>query len=204
MKKFILTGMVLLSFCITSCTKDLSIGGNSDTTESSDSTSESPSNQQISGGYFVYSYENYAWGHQREGWIIDKSGIVKAYLNPDRYNLPDSNGYITQEKINENLSICNISIGHISQELLSYYNNISFAIKSDIFSDRISHGGDVGSIKYYYYAFESISGKYKAKLLCEDGDWATYNKDNNAIKVTNWLKSIQSSPFPPPYHTCGN
>ena len=199
MKKFILTGMVLLSFCITSCTKDLSIGVNTDTTESPDVTLESPNNQSLNNGYFVYSFENYAWGHQQEGWIIDKSGIIKAYINPDKYNQPDSNGYITQEKINENLSICNISKGHFSKELLSYYYNISAAIKADRFSDRVSQGYDVGSMKYYYYAFESVSGKYKAILLCEEGDWATYNKDNNAIKVTSWLKSIQSSHLNPPY-----
>lgn len=184
MRKFILTGIALLSLCITSCTKDLPIEVNPETTSDIN-------------GYFGYSFGNYAWEHQRDGWIIDKSGNIKGYLNPEKWNQPDSNGYITQEKIDENLSFCNISKGNVSIDLLSYYYDISVAIKADRFSDPISKGCDMGSVKFYYYAFESISGKYKAILLCEDGDWATYNKDNNAIKVTNWLKSIQSSPNPP-------
>lgn len=174
MKKFILTGAIFLSLCISSCTKDLSIV-----------------NQSFINGYFEYSYVNSACRDHKSGWIIDKSGNVKAYSYPSEWNLPDSFGYISQNKMNENLSLCKLILANVPIDTLSYYHSISRLIIADKFSEEVSNGYDAGSHSLYFYSFESISGKYKVMLLSQDGDWATYNLDNNAIKVTKWLKSIK-------------
>jgi len=174
MKKFILTGAIFLSICISSCTKDLPIV-----------------NQSFINGYFEYSYVNSACGYHKSGWIIDKSGNVKAYSNPPEWNLPDSSGYMSQNKMNENLSLCNLTFANVAIDTLSYYHSISRLILSNKFSEKAPNGYDAGSRSLYFYSYGRFSGKYKAILLSQDGDWATYNLDSNAIKVTNWLKKIR-------------
>jgi hypothetical protein len=173
MREFILFGLCAIGICFSSCEK------------------ESKIDNSVVHGYFQYSYVNHAWGKTHSGWIIDKYGNVKSYNNPQKWNEPDSLGYITEEQLIDNLSYCNLNINTISSSNLTKYNSLVESASKGKLSNAKPGGNDMGIMSYYCYWYDTAKGKYKQILLSQDGDWSLTNSDYNAIKIDTWMKTIK-------------
>ncbi len=149
-----------------------------------------PSNVKHS--FFQCSFINYAWIYTNSGWVIDQDGNLRFYENPQHWNFPDNEGYITEEKLLENLNSCNNSnISVVSPENLAKYNSMVSGASKGSMSKPESRGADMGAISYCCYWFDELKGKYKYVLLSQTGDVYTYNTSKSSKRLDQWLKSIQ-------------
>ena len=57
---------------------------------------EGPEDQPV---YFEYHYQNWAWGYQESGWLIDSAGVVKGFHMPESFREADSTGLISTEDL---------------------------------------------------------------------------------------------------------
>jgi hypothetical protein len=145
----------------------------------------------IAHGYFQYSFVYSAWSNINAGWIIDKSGNVKSYENPQKWNEPDSLGYISEQQLIENLSHCDSLINTIASSDLTYYNTLVESASKGQMTPRKRGGADMGAQRFYCYWYDKSKGKYKQIILSQYGDVIFSNTDSSAIKIDSWLMTIK-------------
>lgn len=140
---------------------------------------------------FHFSYINQAWSYQHWGWFIDNTGEVKSYKvqSPANWNLADSNGYISSDRLEENYQLANICFYKISKSELKKYLLIDSAAKGNL-SQETYQGADGGVNIFYCYYWDKEQEKYKQVLLSKSGDVNQNNLHPNAIVLDNWLKEI--------------
>lgn len=141
-------------------------------------------------GFFQFSHESYAFIRQEGGWIIDKNGNLCTYSNPQNWNYPDSQGYISEQQLLQNLSKCTVSGYNISYEdLLKYNAKVPSAVAGKM-SEGISMGADIGGYANICYWYDESKGMYKQVILSQWGDWRQYNTSKQARNIDQWLRSI--------------
>ncbi len=144
----------------------------------------------VSHAYYHFSYENHAWGSVHSGWMIDENGWIRAYKNPEKWNYPDSSGYISRYHLEENLSFCDSVVGRVSLREMSYYNVFVYSASRGLLSKPEQHGADMGEQTYSCYWYDRSKDRYRHVMLNEYGDWVRYNTDDSAMKIYSWLREL--------------
>jgi hypothetical protein len=139
---------------------------------------------------FQVDYINYAWGYQHTGFIIDNTGNILTYKNPENWNFPDRDLNLSESQVLSNLASCTrtgkkISAGELKKNA-AYIKNIS----SSKVTAMKNVAADAGSIEYLCFQFSEKSGSYKGTLIKMEGDFTCENLNFYSKKVAAWLKNI--------------
>jgi hypothetical protein len=139
---------------------------------------------------FQVDYVNYAWGYQHTGFIIDNTGNILTYKNPENWNFPDKDLNLSESQVLSNLTSCTrtgkkISPGELKKNA-GYIKNIS----SSKVTAMKNVAADAGSIEYLCFQFSEKSGTYKGTLIKMEGDFTCENLNFFSKKVAAWLKNI--------------
>ena len=140
--------------------------------------------------YYHFSYENHAWVSIHSGWMIDENGIIRAYKNPEKWNYPDSLGYISRCQLEENLSYCDSVIGKVSAREMSHYNHLVFPASKGSLTKPEQHGADMGIQMYSCYCYDRPRDRYRQVILNQYGDWIRTNENDKAVKIYSWLRKL--------------
>jgi hypothetical protein len=165
---FSITVMVLL---LASCKKEQILSGN----------------QKI---LFQVDYINDAWGHEHSGYFIDINGNVFTYKNPAEWNNYDNNYIVSEDRLNQNLSRCQVSDIKIpDQDLLKYSSYIKNLASSKV-SARRNMANDAGKTEFICYQFSESTKTYHGSLIKLEGDYVSENLNFYTRRVTSWLRNI--------------
>lgn len=143
---------------------------------------------------FEVHYTNWAWGYQNNGFLIDSLGYVSAFdlsKKTIEWNSPDSTGYISKEKMDQNLSFCDSVITQISSDSLSHYVGKIWEASKGKLSKPEMQMADFGEISYYAYIFDANTNRYKRVTIKQFGDWMINNSSSEAEEIYNWLNRIE-------------
>jgi hypothetical protein len=141
--------------------------------------------------FFEVYHINQAWGTSFGGFLIDKKGDIRTFgLDPKYWNLPSEEGIISFEKIRENLDKTNLSSSRIAKDVFEKFVQKIDSIQEGNYTDEKNVMYDAGAIVYNCYKYDKSSNCYKLILLDQLGDWEISNKDQYAIQIANWLKSL--------------
>jgi hypothetical protein len=142
---------------------------------------------------FQVEYNNFAWGYQHNGYLIDSSGLVRSFSLPKNWHLPDSLGFISETSMNENISQLDTGSFYVDKnELLENYSKIK-KISEGVLSKPKSTGADLGETDYSGYVYDATNNRYKRVLIKRSGDWTTENSSPEAEEVYKWLIMIRSN-----------
>ena len=136
---------------------------------------------------FEVQYINYAWGYQHSGSIIDAEGNVREFNLPDAWNFPDSEGYISEAGMEENLvqlgeKTCTVS----KVDMEKYSDKLSNAQKGKLTTPE-HQMCDFGSLSYAGYIYEPGNHRYRYILIRQTGDFYVENKSREASDIFEWL-----------------
>jgi len=140
-------------------------------------------------------YINHAWGYRHKGFLIDKNGQIFTYEETDvnhhtsTWNFPDTNGYITERALKENLSSTEISQARIDVNELDSYAKLINKVKENDFTEQ-HQGYDMGAMVNVCYVYNEKTQTYKQILLSENGDWVRTNNSPAAKTIDEWLNSL--------------
>lgn len=145
---------------------------------------------------FEQHYTNWAWGYQNNGYLIDSLGSVRPFDLSNttiHWNYPDSLGYISEEKMEENLSHCNTAINQLNSDSLSFYvGKIWNASKGKISQSELQMA-DFGEIRYSAYIFDEKNKRYKEVLIKLYGDITLNNNATEANAIYGWMTRIHNT-----------
>jgi len=148
---------------------------------------DAPEEQPV---FFEYHYENFAWGHQENGWLIDKDGVVRSYTLPENFRVPDSTAYMSADDLLFNLSQTDSTLHIINRtELDRYIRLIPGAAEGEVGETR-HLAYDAGTSVLSCYLFDPDTGRYKYVFLARSGDYEQFNKAPEAEALVNWLKEF--------------
>jgi len=138
---------------------------------------------------FEVQYINYAWGYQHSGLIIDAGGNVREFNLPAAWNFPDSEGFISEAAMEENLAqlgekSCTVD----NRDLLLYSDKLANAQKGKLTTPQ-HQMCDFGSLSYAGYIYEPGNHRYRYVLIRQTGDFYVENKSRDASDIYEWLTS---------------
>ncbi|HLN55395.1 MAG TPA: hypothetical protein VK207_05350 [Bacteroidales bacterium] len=142
---------------------------------------------------FQMDYVNYAWGFQHYGFMIDNLGRILTYDNPDKWNFPDNNFILTEDQVDQNISMCRISGEKISREELGKFSSYIDKISSSKITAMRNTGADAGTLQYICFSYSENSHMYKGVLVKSEGDFSAENLNFHSKKVVAWMRSIEES-----------
>ena len=142
---------------------------------------------------FQFEYLNYAWGYQHNGFIIDNKGNILTYNNPESWNFTDKDLTLSEEQVNQNISMCTHSGKKISESELRKYSGYIRNIASSQVTALKNAAADAGSAEFVCYQFSESTGTYKRYLIKMEGDFTCENLNFYSKKVVNWMKDINTS-----------
>ena len=154
----------------------------------------SVNNNNAPGIIFEVETENYAWGIVYQGVMIDADGNEYSY-NPGKDSISylyHSDGYYTYQELKSKYEHFKTYIKKVPSDSLSWSHNLSTKVTTTDYSDTSREGADMGSSYFSVYIDRLGSGKYQKIILKVEGDWAYYNKSENAIALAGWLKRLMS------------
>jgi hypothetical protein len=144
---------------------------------------------------FSVQYVNYAWSYTNNGFMVDSAGNVCSYnlSENSKWNNADSLNFISEEDMNENLSLCTRLSEGITKDTLQYYiNKINAARKGKLIESDV-YMADAGIKQYWAYVYDADTKKYKQILLNQWGDVQITNSAYEASEITQWLNRILNS-----------
>lgn len=140
---------------------------------------------------FQYAYINHAWGYQHQGWLIDSSGEVHCFEQPEAWHFPDSTGTLGNEEMMLNLSMADSSCFVVSMDDLELYGGkIATASKGEL-TDPENVMADAGISGYYVWVYNASTETYHRILLKEKGDWETENQSAAAGAIVEWMEEVR-------------
>jgi len=142
---------------------------------------------------FQVDYINYAWGYQHTGFLIDNSGNILTYKNPQDWNFPDKDLNISESQVKANIESCQRTGNRVSAAELKKYTAYIKNISSSKITAMKNVAADAGNIEYICYQFSGNTGTYKGTLIKMEGDFTCENLNFFSKKVAAWLKSIQET-----------
>jgi hypothetical protein len=138
---------------------------------------------------FKVEYTNYAWGYSHSGILIDSSGKVGYFKNPENWHSIDTSGYISESEMNDNTSqIDSFYLTVDKNILLKNFNLVLYAADGEI-SKPINSGADMGETVFSAFLYDSVAGEYKHILINQSGDWSRNNKSPEARQILDWLST---------------
>jgi hypothetical protein len=139
---------------------------------------------------FQYSYVNYAWGSNNQGFIIDSEGNLLLYNQPEKWNFPDNNSSFTQAQVTENLSYCTATGRKVTgAELLKYTGYIKYLAASKITAKK-NVAADMGTFNYYCFSYSEESSSYRQVTIKTAGDYECENLNFYTNKVVAWMNQM--------------
>ena len=142
---------------------------------------------------FQLDYENYAWGHIHNGFLIDADGNVLKYANPDSWNHPDSTHVLSSAQMAENIKVCIPSGIKISTEELRKYTGYIKNISMSRVTAMKHVAYDAGSLQFICYLYSEDKLEYKGYIMKMDGDFSCESLNYYSKKTVDWLKGINAS-----------
>jgi len=142
---------------------------------------------------FEKHYTNWAWSYQNNGFLIDSVGNVRPFdlsKKSVEWNYPDSLGYISKEKMDENLSYCDASNNQLKADSLLHYVNKIWNASKGIISQSNLQMADFGEIRYSAYIYDENTNRYKEVLIRLYGDITRDNSSTEAGEIYSWLNRI--------------
>jgi len=139
---------------------------------------------------FQVDYENYAWGYQHSGFIIDSEGNILTYKNPQNWDFPDKDFHLSESQVRSNLESCRNTGKRISEEELKKYTGYIKNISSSKVTALKNVAADAGSLEYICYQFSESTETYQGTLIKQEGDFTCENLNFFSKKVSTWLKNI--------------
>ncbi|WP_167619132.1 hypothetical protein [Maribellus sediminis] len=147
-----------------------------------------PNNQRI---YFQYDYINSAWGYQHSGWLVDSSGNVFCYNNPENWIDLDSLGYISSLEMDNNIMEIDSLCYTIDKNELNNKLSLIYEASKGVISEPIHEMYDAGGAEFSGYLYNAETKMYKQVLLKLTGDYRIDNSSPESFELHEWLKSIQ-------------
>jgi hypothetical protein len=142
---------------------------------------------------FEMEFVSYSPLYQHRGFIIDGVGNVLVYNNPETWNFPDRDLRISENLVEQNLSVCEytgIKVSHT--ELQKYSNHIKNLAASKISAVK-TVSGDSGITQFICYEYSEGRGTYKGCIIKMEGDLKCENLNFFSKKIVDWMKEINSS-----------
>ncbi|MBS2097593.1 hypothetical protein [Carboxylicivirga linearis] len=153
-------------------------------------TQYTPINQRI---LFQVEYINYAWIYQHNGYLIDCSGNIYSFNNPENWNFIEDNGTISEVAMNENLLSTDSIIYTLDDaNLENKQYKINHAVKGNI-SDLKCEMVDAGTIVYSTFTLNKRTHKYKQVILNQWGDCSRENSSAAAKDLYEWLRYVEEN-----------
>jgi hypothetical protein len=139
---------------------------------------------------FQYEYSNAAWGYQHNGWFMDSLGVIRGYSQPDTWNWPDSLGYISYDELLQNINQYDTVYTDISISDINEKKELILATIDGEISDLVHRMADAGQSSIYCFCWDKDKEMYKRQLLETKGDFERYNKESEAVQLSDWLIDI--------------
>jgi len=146
-------------------------------------------NQEV---LFQFEFANYAWIPEHGGFLIDSSGNVRNFNMPENWHYADSNGWISENDMKENLLNSQSTSLTINKDtLIYYYTMIWKASKGEISKPR-QVANDKGSTTISGFIYDNGTKKYKEIVIRQFGDIEVENNSQAASGIYNWLINLYS------------
>lgn len=150
-------------------------------------------NQQV---LFQIEYSNYAWGSQHIIKLIDSSGVNTVWNNPARWNIPDSKGYISLSRMNENI----LQPGEIicvtdKRNLEKGFSLINEAKDGELTKPE-TRMFDAGIVVYSGYLYYPERKMYQQVFIRQTGDAYIENTSPAAKAIYFWLSTVCAGTHP--------
>ncbi len=137
---------------------------------------------------FITQYINFAWGYQNRGFVIDSEGNVSAFNMPDRWNYPDSDGYISAAEMEQNLAQLEEPYCKVSKYDLVYYATKLEKARKGTLTVPEHRMCDAGSTTVAGYIYEPGTGRYRYVFIRQTGDFYSENSSREANVIYEWMK----------------
>lgn len=139
--------------------------------------------------FFEYLYMNEAWGHRRQGWLIDQLGNVNYYNDPDEWHLVEGDS-IPGDDLLFNLLQSDSIITTIDQDVLAEKSGLIGPASKGGITPLKNIANDAGSSFLYAYLYDFETQAYTQVFLARSGDFESHNTSEAAIALTGWLKQF--------------
>lgn len=137
---------------------------------------------------FMVEFSNHAWVIQHSGIMIDSTGYVRKFNLPPAWNWPDDKGFITQDKMEENLAQAEEIICTVTKNDFARFSSKLLKAEEGKLSDPRNEMCDFGTVRYSGFLFDPDTNMYKRILIKQVGDWAMDNSSKEAKDLYEWLK----------------
>jgi hypothetical protein len=137
----------------------------------------------------IYSV-NFSWGYHLVGTFIDDQGHVVRYDHSfERWEAEDF-GNLAEAELDEKFISPQDTLAVIDPAtLLDKFQKIRAAGRGEL-SERVQSGYDMGGSSYVCYWYDEEQERYVRVLLSLTGDFTQTNLSDEAIELTNWLRSV--------------
>jgi hypothetical protein len=139
---------------------------------------------------FQYSYVNYAWGLNNQGFLIDNEGNLLVYNQPEKWNFPDKNSTLSQAQVAENLTYCTATGRKVTdaelQKFASYITNLA----ASKVTNKKAVAADMGTFNYYCFSYSPGSSSYRQITIKTQGDFECENLNFYSKKVVEWMNQM--------------
>jgi hypothetical protein len=139
---------------------------------------------------FQYSYVNYAWGTNNQGFLIDNEGNLLIYNQPEKWNFPDKNSTLSQAQVAENLSYCTATGRKVTEAELQKYASYIVNLAASKVTAKKAVAADMGTFNYYCFSYSSGSSSYRQVTIKTLGDFECENLNFYTKKVVEWMNQM--------------
>jgi hypothetical protein len=139
---------------------------------------------------FQYSYVNYAWETNNQGFLIDNGGNLLIYNQPEKWNFPDKNSTLTQSQVAENLSYCTATGRKVTEAELQKYASYITNLSASKITAKKSVAADMGTFNYYCFCYSEGGSAYRQVIIKTFGDFECENLNFYSKKVVEWMNQM--------------
>ena len=140
---------------------------------------------------FQSEYTNHAWGYNHNGWMMDRSGIVKRFQKTATWVFPDSAGYISKADMQKNVAACDSVLEQIGTNEFRLYAEKAMTCVNGTLTKPENKMADAGENIWAFYIYDSGKNGYKRIILNMTGDWSQLNLATNSKEIVDWMMKIK-------------
>jgi hypothetical protein len=137
---------------------------------------------------FLCQYVNYAWGYQNSGFIIDTGGNLRNFNLPGTWNYPDSEGYLSEAEMEENLAGIEEVSCTVSSYDMEYYSHKLLKAQEGKITAPEHRMYDAGTTTWAGYLYEPRKNRYRYVFVRQWGDFYSENLSRDAADIYEWLE----------------
>lgn len=141
--------------------------------------------------FFQMDHTDFSPEYQHYGLMVDSKGNILTYNNPPEWNFPLNDMVLTEEQVEQNISMCNVS-GKIDIADVARFASYIGKISSSKVTALKDTGSDTGSTHYICYEYgEDL--KYHGSIMKMEGDLSCENLNFYTKKVVLWMKDLEKN-----------